>query len=601
MAAQQDGFTDVLCLHQTVAVPPQLSGEGRYSVLMLFDTASVFLESPEQGGRGWGGQVEGTGGGPATQPGQEKGGGFDQEEKHESRERSRKQACHDLSKAMAILLGDGDTGVDDDQAEGKGNGPSVDSRESKSPSSDRNNDSDSFALDETRGVGREVADARDNEYLHDAEREGDPEQHSSTLETLPSLNCESDDLSRYLHGGDLDGELLEARLARACGIEDELRGDSLEELPLSGAPRTSGHGGRGQEEGVEEEKEEHATTRYKEQHQQHVQPAPPPHSAAENDAAEYSSGDDSSAPPRVDLLLSPHRSSTPEGNKPSTDEELLARETIRNSNNDSSDGGTTVGGTLVAISCIPTTGSGGTDYGRNHAEAENKTAIREKKDQQGGNNQDTSPRTVDRGKATASSRYDDATQSIAPRILRLSLDGYEDDFCDDEDESASLAQPEAKGEGNTGKGLDAAAGNDNNLDGMENRSDMIRGGSGGRFADRFDRDGNDDYPADGYSSSTSDGVYSGTAAGGLEDKLHVVGGSDGVGYGSGGNSDVWWGDSLEGGVDEGDVWGIRSPPRSTYENHQGFSSRNSCRSKVYDGNKNHHNNHPSFAGNESHE
>lgn len=41
---QGSDITDVLCLHQPVTVPPELSDEGNYSVLLLFDTVSDSLQ-----------------------------------------------------------------------------------------------------------------------------------------------------------------------------------------------------------------------------------------------------------------------------------------------------------------------------------------------------------------------------------------------------------------------------------------------------------------------------------------------------------------------------------------------------------------------------
>lgn len=580
MAGQQDGFIDVLCLHQTVAVPPQLSDEGRYSVLMFFDTASVLLENQEHGGRRWGGRVEGEGGRSGMQPDREEGDGLDQEGRDR---RSRKQICHDLSKAIAILLSDGDVLLEGDLADGKGNDGSIfDSRQSDNPISCRNNGRSSPVVDGTRILltGKK-AEGGAGDIDFGAEGEGDPEQRPSSLERPSSLglNREADALSRDLQG-ELDGEQLEARLARECGIVNDLPGDGLETLPLSDVPSAHGVGGQSEEENVEEE--EHATTRDKEQQQQqHVRPTSPSHSAAKSDDAEYSSGDESSVPPRVDLLLSPYRASTSTRRSTvPTEERQLPRKTIRIPHRGSRGSGTMTDETGVTTSRIlPVTDSRIATDGRSDVEVESSTATGKSMDEQDRNPQDTLPGTVDRGKAVATAKYDDAQQST-PRNLRLSLDGYEDDFCDDEDESGSLVQPQEEGEGSAGKKSDATAGDNNNSHskprGVEHRSDLIRGGNGDSVATGFD----DEASADGYASSTSEGVYSDTAAGGLEADLHGGGRSDGVGYAPDGHLDTSWGGSPDGGLGEGDVWGIRSPPRSSASNHRNLSSRNAGRRKV---------------------
>lgn len=589
MAGQQDGFTDVLCLHQTVAVPPQLSDEGRYSVLMFFDTASVLLENQEHGGRGWGGRVEGQGEGPVMQPDREEGGGLEQEGEGKRRERSRRQACHDLSKAMAILLSDGDVDVEGGLTGAMGDdGSFVDSRQSENPTSGRNNRRNPPVFDDPRRLGGKKpakGEARDKGD-YGAEGEGDPEQRSSTSErpSLLALNREADAPSGNLQG-ELDGDLLEARLARECGIANEPRGDSFEGRPLSDPRRTHGGGGQSEEEGVSEEKL--ATTRGEEQHQQPVRPTSPSNAAVENYAAEYSSGDESSAAPRVDLLLSPYRASTSTRSTLPAEEQQVARESIRSPDRGSSNSDTTIDETSVTTSRIPPAMHSGVTH--NGSSSKNSTAIGGKIwVEQGRHQQDTLPGTVDRVRATAacSAKYDDATPSSTSRSLRLSLDGYEDDFCDDEDESASLVQPEAEGEGSIGKSLDATPGNssNNNNNGdntpkeVENRSGMIYGGDDHGVAGGNDYD-NDDCTANSYASSTSDGVYSGTAAGGLEADLH---GGSGVGYGLDGSDGTSWGGSPEGG-DEGDVWGIRSPPRPSASNHRNLSSRYGGRRKVHHG------------------
>ena len=94
MAVQGQAPTDVLCLHHRVTVPRELSDEGLYSVLLFFDTASVVLEDSRDEGTS-------TRGGQSTRsvPLEDERG-----EEGDEDSRRKQQCCHDLSKAMSILL-----------------------------------------------------------------------------------------------------------------------------------------------------------------------------------------------------------------------------------------------------------------------------------------------------------------------------------------------------------------------------------------------------------------------------------------------------------------------------------------------------------------
>lgn len=557
MAGQQDGLKDVLCLHQTVAVPPQLSNEGRYSVLLFFDTESVLIENPERGGRGRVGQVESEGGGPMMPPDQEKGGGLDQESENKLWQRSGRQACHDLSKAMGILLSGGGTDADDELSKVEADVSFNDSGNYRSTTS-----KNSRVFDGVRRIGGENVKEEGTDGDCGAGGGGDPDQYSSTLERSRRSTRPSDSPSEDLQRG-LEGEQLESRLVLEFGMANKMRGDSLEGRPLSDAARTNGDGGQSEIEDVEEDKER-AVIREKDQHkQQHVQLVSPS-VAIENEAAEYSSGDESSATPRVDLLLSPYRASTSAKSTITATTEQVARET------------------LLMSSCIaPAVDFGGADCERSREEAKNDKAMGTNKDKLGKfgqTQQDTVPGPTDCGKTTAIAENEDATQSSTPKILRLSLDGYEDDFCcDNEDDSSSLAQPEAGGIGSTGKGFDTTVGNKNNnaykegnFEGTDDRSDIIRGGNVGGVAGGVDDD-----------SSISDGMYSGTAAGGFEVDINGGGASGGLGYSHFCNDDTSLGGSSEERVGEEDVWAICSPPRSPASQHNS-SSRHGDKMKTRD-------------------
>ena len=499
MAGQPDGLTDVLCLHQPVAVPPQLSDEGRYSVLLFFDTASVLFKTSEKGGGGEGGERgrwrpededEGFAGrSPECAQGVDV---LDHEGGDTGPGRSRQQACHDLSKAMAILLADGDVD-DNDILEGVENDGAV-LDEGNGGNSER------FAGGRREGEGR-AAEGEDNDVEIGGQDRGEepqraapgPQQRFSPTPSpasppVLSLSSGFDAATRDM-GEEIEEELLEARLARECGIVDDTLGGSVD-LPSSiDQLRPNG----GWESKEEEEEEERATGRRNEEQQQRSQPISPAAGTSQSETAEYSSGDESTATPRFDLLLSPHRPS------PSKTE------------------------------ATPPT-----------------------KDERGASSGTTA---VDGGNVTGAPKDGSGQPSAEPRNLRLSLDGYEDDFCcEDEDESSSGAPP-PKEEGRKGAAGRRSFDLNDSFEGGENKSGIFRG-NGGVVDDAEDGD-----PKWGYASSSSDGVYSGTAAGGLERNLNGNGIDGGVGDGIDDISS--WDGSPDGRIGEGDDWDIRSPPRSS--------------------------------------
>ncbi len=566
MAGQPDGLTDVLCLHQPVAVPSQLSDEGRYSVLLFFDTASVLFKTPARGGgggEGSRGRREKENEVPAGPPPHgDAAVSFDQDgEGDTSPGRSRQQACHDLSKAMAILLAD-DRIDDENSLEGAdGGGPyGVGSRsDSRRLAGGRgrreaegNPDEGGEASDEELGGGQDGSDGPRRATAGQQQRFSPSPSPASP----PPLALRGEfDAPFGNRGEELEAELLEARLARECGLVDESRGGSLD-LPLSThQPRPAG-GGESPDE------EQRAPGRGGEQQQHQVsQPISP--AAAQNEAAEYSSGDESSAAPRFDLLLSPHRPSpvTKEGSP--AEDERRAREATSGSAHRGKSGGGDGGGytspenvsthdrTPLAVGLQ---NSFELRSGREGAENDAATTGESKAEPSRSERKRSSGAAGDGGDAAAAAKDGVTAPLPATRNLRLSLDGYEDDFCD-EDESSSGARPEEEGRaGAAGGSFDLVS---DNLDSSTvNRGGIVFGGGGGGVASGWE----DDPTKGGYASPSSDGVYSGTAAGGLEESLNGDG-IDGIGDGRGDISS--WEGSPEGLIGGGDGWDIRSPPRSS--------------------------------------
>lgn len=101
MAGQGQKPKDVLCLHQQVVVPPALSDEGLYSVLLFLDTASVVLEDPrvQEGGHTENGSDRKAHSmSPACVTGLVP--------QDEGDRNLRQQCCYELSQALSVLLGD---------------------------------------------------------------------------------------------------------------------------------------------------------------------------------------------------------------------------------------------------------------------------------------------------------------------------------------------------------------------------------------------------------------------------------------------------------------------------------------------------------------
>ncbi|CAM9919117.1 unnamed protein product, partial [Pylaiella littoralis] len=527
MVGQQDDFTDVLCLHQPVAVPPQLSDEGRYSVLLFFDTASVQIENPEadgRGGEGGLGRVEGESRGSAVPPGRQQPFEADEEGKGIDR---KQQACHDLSKAMASLLTD--TTVDVGKSTGEGetsvapNGNNNDGLafipDSCSRRNSRTSDShivgggrwdklaDGEAGDEifgekVRGRGGTSSAGREQQYLSSVSGPTPPPTSPSPLP-----------LADVVHKGvevELEGELLGARLARECGIVDDLHdGGSIEEPPTLRAQRKYSDGSKNDkmaeedEEGEEEEEEEgHRTSRSRQTLSSFSK------AAESSGTADYPSGDDSSAEPRADLLLP-----SPRHDWKSTKKTLMADEQILLYGGDEQ----------VAQKPHDVHGDtcGGSDTGSN----DRSPAF--------------NPAAVEARHPPAANNIKKAKDGTATTVKneKGSDDPYEDDFCDDEDESLSSAW---SGEGDgTRKSIDKTTitntnkttitnttNSNNNNSEVENGSGLMGGGIRGIVG--------------GFDDGSDDSMYSDTVAGGLE-----VSNSSGANENFG-KDELSWGGSPEG-------------------------------------------------------
>ncbi|CAN0335979.1 unnamed protein product, partial [Ectocarpus sp. 8 AP-2014] len=322
------------------------------------------------------------------------------------------------------------------------------------------------------------------------------------------------------------GESLRGDLLLESGIVDEQQ---------HGASHVEGHrtlsgqleNGRGSRSGDDEEEQGRTSgniRRIQQHRQQQTQSFPAFSEATESGgAAEYSSGDESSTEPRDDLLGSPGR------------EEATAAATASPAEPELFDGGD------ERI-------DGESNSNVNHGDLSN-----------GGGNS-----IFDRGLLSPSSRPPvagsrislDRTQESeeeagteATTVQREgSDDPYEDDFCcDEEDESLSLSlsPPEQEQGRITGKNISSDNTINHGPDNGGGRGKAVAGGHRG-VDDGLDVKGHwQDDKDDAYSSSSSDGVYSGTVAGGLQINLH--GGSvDGVESERDDNDELTWEGSPEG-------------------------------------------------------
>lgn len=514
MAGQQDRFTDVLCLHQPVAVPPELSNEGRYSVLLFFDTAFVQIGNPEVDGRGGEGGtagVEGERRGLVVPPGRQQSVIADEEGKGIDRTQ---QACHDLSKAMASLLTDGNVDVEIGSPEGEagvaanGNNTGGLASEASDSFNIRNSSRDFHVVNE-RGKGDKLSEGEAwDESIGEQVRgrggaysTGREQQHSPSFST-PSSSPTSPSPPPLTSSRDsdvTDRELSEATLARECRVVDGPHSGNIEDPPLRVQRKHSDGGDSGNEE-----EEEDRTARSR-------QPFSPfSGTVVSNGIADYPSGDDSSAEPRADLLLpSPHRDWTSAGRASPIEEDVPF-----------------VGGD-EQVTKTP---------GSTHWDSRD-----------GGNNasRDKAPACNPAAMEVRHSDCDEAQDSTVTKVKKEneSEDPYEDDFCDDEDESLSPAWIEEGDGGGTRRSADTTTTSSNNHNNknlfaeLDTGSGLIEDGSRG-IADSVD-DGSDV------------SVYSGTVAGGLE-----VSNNNNRANGHDGKYELGWGGSPEGGEGGGYIWAV---------------------------------------------
>lgn len=525
MGEQQDGLTNVLCVHQPVAVPPQLSDEGMYSVLLFFDTASILFENPRRQAAEQ--QGEGGVGGQQTDA-------LDLEGKDQDRERNRQRTCYRLSRAMAVLLADS---IDVDIANVllkeacisfEGNNDTAYQSETLTPSSD---DKSAHAVHGRRRVGsKDIEGEAGDVYLSGQRGSGEvrgptsQEQHALSQSTPWGSTSRSDDVSRY--PAEQEGEYLRRNLLRESGIVDEQQhGDNHVEgqLTLSGQLGN----GRGSRSGDDDEEEEGPTSgniRRLQHRQQQPQSFLAFSAATESGGAtEYSSGDETSTEPRDDLLGSPCREEATAAATASPAEPKLfdgGDERIdRESNSSVHHGDLSNGGgissfdrSLLSPNSRPPAGS---------------------------------RMSLDR---TQESEEEGAGTGATTVQREGSDDPYEDDFCcDEEDESlsVSLSRPEQEEGRVNGKNISSDSVINNGPDNWGVRGKAVVNGDRG-VDDGFDVEAyRKDDKDDAYSSSSSDDVYSGTVAGGL--KINLNGdGVDGVKSERDDNDELTWEGSPEG-------------------------------------------------------
>lgn len=120
MTGQHSDPTEVLCVHQPVAVPRALSDEGHYSALLFFDPASVVLTREEShtsstkvGGR------EGGGEGNLHRKNQTECREIARERSEGDKDGARRQSCDALASAMVHLLSGGQETGDGEEDDGE--------------------------------------------------------------------------------------------------------------------------------------------------------------------------------------------------------------------------------------------------------------------------------------------------------------------------------------------------------------------------------------------------------------------------------------------------------------------------------------------------
>lgn len=521
MGEQQDGLTNVVCVHQPVTVPPQLSEEGRYSVLLFFDTASVLFENSQRQA--------------AEQQGEEGEIGGQQadslylEGKYQDRERNRQRTCYSLSRAMAVLLADN---VDVDIVNGllkeayvsfEGNNDTDYQSETLTPSSD---DKSARIVHGRRRLGSKDIEGEAGDVYLGGQRGSGEVRGPTSQEQRPLLQSKrsgttyrSDDVSRY-PAEEREGEYLRGDLILKSGIVDEQQHGASH---IDGHLTSSGQleNGRGSRCGDDDE-EEGRTSGNIRRTQQHRQQQPqyfPAFSAATESggAAEYSSGDESSTEPRDDLLGSPGR------------EEATAAATVSPAEPKLFDGGDEridgESNSNVHHGDL-SSGGGNSSFDRNLLSPSSRPPV-------------TGSRiSLDRTQESEEEAGTDATT-----VQREgSDDPYEDDFCcDEEDESLSLSLSRPEQEEGRVAGTNISSDNaiNNGPDNGGWRGKAVAGGHRG-VDDIFDVKGHwQDDKDDAYSSSSSDGVYSGTVAVGLKINLDG-GGVDGVKSERDDNDELTW-------------------------------------------------------------
>ncbi|CBJ33993.1 expressed unknown protein [Ectocarpus siliculosus] len=527
MGEQQDGLTNVLCVHQPVTVPPQLSEEGRYSVLLFFDTASVLFENPPRQAteqQAEGGEVRG-----------QQADSLYLKGKDQDREQYRQRTCYSLSRAMATLLADN---VDVDIADGllkeacvsfDGNNDTGYQSETLTPSGD---DKSARIVHGRRRLGSNDIEGEAGDVYLGGQRGSGEVRGPTSQEQRPLLQSKrsgttyrSDDVSRYA-AEERKGEYLRGDLLLESGIVDEQQhgASHIEGHLTSSGQLENGRGSRSGDDDEEEGRTSGNIRRIQQHRQQQPQYSPAFSAATESGgAAEYSSGDESSTEPRDDLLTSPGR------------EEATAAATVSPAEPKLFDGGD------ERI-------DGGSNSNVHHGDLSN-----------GGGNS-----SFDRSLFSPSSRppvagsrisldrtqesEEEAGTDATTMQRKGSDDPYEDDFCcDEEDESLplSLSRPEQEEGRVTVKNISSDNTINHGPDNGGGWGEAVTGGHRG-VDGGFDVKGHwQDDKDDSYSSSSSDGVYSGTVAGGLKINLHG-GGVDGVESERDDNDELTWEGSPEG-------------------------------------------------------
>lgn len=303
MAGQGSEPTDVLCLHQPITVPPELSDEGHYSALLFFDTASVVLEGIEVvdgcSGRGEDGIDGGEKGWAASTLNREAETGEDRQRKQ--------QYCNELSKAMMVLLsGVDDSGDAGDGNDGINNARGRDGRDCADYTRSEGNGND-------KGIGcLRHEPFRDSPFAANAARRTAPVADKGTGDN---------ESHRVLLRGKRDGSQTESFSSQSQPMSPSLMSKERPERRVISPDDASpvvrqDYAGQCEHESHIERQDALATSLqgpvnfggYSEMRNTSALPDVLDDRRDKAAAIEYSSGDDSSAEPRDDLLLSPEGS-----------------------------------------------------------------------------------------------------------------------------------------------------------------------------------------------------------------------------------------------------------------------------------------------------